>query len=98
MDVVLTGHVHVPFAIERQPNETEVISIGAGTLSTRRRDKPASFNHISVDQKMIKVSAIDFTDGKFLTTETFSKRVDALNSRRPLKPSNERDVGYDKLS
>jgi len=98
VDVVLTGHVHVPFAIERQPNETEIMSIGAGTLSRRRRNKPASFNHIKVDQETVKVSAVEFMEGEFLSNETFSKRVESLNSRRPLKPSNERDLGHDKLS
>lgn len=82
VDIILTGHVHVPFAIERHPNETDIVSIGAGTLSKRRRNKPASFNHISIDQNTIQVSAVDFTNGEFLSSETFSKRIDSLRSRR----------------
>lgn len=102
VDIVLTGHVHVPFAIERHPNETEVISIGAGTLSHRRRNKPVSFNHISIDQSDIEVSALEFQNGEFISSKTFSKRVDSLQSRRSREPSpqkiKERDMGHDQLS
>ena len=41
---VLSGHVHDPFDIERGG----VRLIGAGTLSTRLRQTPPSFNEIRV--------------------------------------------------
>jgi len=98
VDIVLTGHIHVPFAIERHPNETEVISIGAGTLSRRRRNKPASFNHISINQNTIEVSAIEFKDGDFISTQTFSKRIDSLQSRRAQNTVAEEEAEHDQLS
>jgi len=46
---VLTGHVHDPFDVEHRLGERIVRLIGAGTLSERVRDKPPSFNEITVD-------------------------------------------------
>ena len=46
---VLTGHVHDPFDIEHRVEGRTVRLIGAGTLSERVRDKPPSFNEITVD-------------------------------------------------
>ena len=82
IDAVLSGHVHVPFVLERQPNLTEVMSIGAGTLSTRRRDKPASFNHIVVDDERIIVTEVFWKDGQFSTSEPWAKDVSELKSRQ----------------
>lgn len=82
IDGVMSGHVHVPFTIERQPDETEIMSIGAGTLSTRRRDKPASFNHLSIDAEEVRVTPIIWDAGKFAKGEIFIKKVAKLKSRR----------------
>ncbi|KTF69342.1 metallophosphoesterase family protein [Sphingomonas sp. HT-1] len=46
---VLTGHVHDPFDIEHRMRDRVVRLIGAGTLSERTREKPPSFNEITVD-------------------------------------------------
>lgn len=73
IDAVLTGHVHVPFAIERNPRGGDLTSIGAGTLSTRRRDKPASFNRIEIEHDHIDVVAVQW-NGKTLE-ETRIKRL-----------------------
>ncbi len=88
IDGVLTGHVHVPFMLGRQPGDTDIMSIGAGTLSTRRRNKPASFNHIAIDDTLIKVTAIDWQDGAFSEGLVFTKLVAELKSRRPLKSAS----------
>lgn len=82
IDIVLSGHVHVPFMLERQPDETEIMSIGSGTLSVRRRDKPASFNHITIDSKTVSVTEIFWQDGKFSKAEPWTKRIADLKSRR----------------
>lgn len=47
-DAVLTGHVHDPFDIGHDVNGRTVRLIGAGTLSTRTRAQPPSFNVITV--------------------------------------------------
>ncbi|NNE57271.1 MAG: metallophosphoesterase [Hellea sp.] len=82
IDVVLSGHVHAPFVLERQPDETEIMSIGAGTLSVRRRDRPASFNHIVIDQEMINVTEVFWQDGKFSLAKPQPKKIAELKSRR----------------
>ena len=41
---ILTGHVHVPFEIERASGNRSVRMIGAGTLSTRLRGAKPSYN------------------------------------------------------
>lgn len=46
---VLTGHVHDPFDIEHKVGDRAVRLIGAGTLSERLRDRPPSFNEITID-------------------------------------------------
>ncbi|WP_409433274.1 metallophosphoesterase family protein [Litorimonas sp. RW-G-Af-16] len=77
IDGVLSGHVHAPFVVEREPGQTELLSIGSGTLSTRQRGKPASFNHIEIDSRDIRVTAINWTGDKFERAEAWTKsRVD----------------------
>ena len=83
IDVVLSGHVHAPFTLERQPDETEIMSVGSGTLSVRRRNKPASFNHIMIDAGIIQVTEIFWQDGKFSTADPWVKNIAELKSRRP---------------
>lgn len=57
---VLSGHVHDPFDIPYHGPEGEVRMVGAGTLSTRTRQDPPSFNEIRI------------ADGRF---ETIARRM-----------------------
>lgn len=66
IDAVLSGHIHSPFVVERTPGKTDILSIGSGTLSTRRRGVPAGFNHIEVDETTLRITAIDWVDGAFI--------------------------------
>ena len=84
IDAVLSGHVHAPFTLDRQPDETDIMSIGSGTLSVRRRDKPASFNHIIIDHETVQVIEIFWEDGKFSTAAPWVKKIAELKSRRPV--------------
>jgi 3',5'-cyclic AMP phosphodiesterase CpdA len=45
---VLTGHVHDPFDVEHRVGDRTVRLIGAGTLSERTRERPPSFNEITI--------------------------------------------------
>ncbi len=82
IDAVLSGHLHAPYALERQPDETEIMSIGAGTLSVRRRDCLSSFNHLYIDSDVIKLTAITWQDGKFKKSKPWIKSIAKLNSRK----------------
>ncbi|WP_114522382.1 metallophosphoesterase [Altererythrobacter sp. ZODW24] len=43
-DAVLSGHVHLPFDLRRDAAGREVHVVGAGTISTRLRGAPVSYN------------------------------------------------------
>jgi 3',5'-cyclic AMP phosphodiesterase CpdA len=58
VDLVVTGHVHVPFALEIPIGDRRSHAVGAGTLSLRERGAPAGFNEIVWDEKDIRVSAM----------------------------------------
>ncbi len=46
---VLSGHVHDPFDIPYRTTAGRLRMVGAGTLSTRTRDDPPSFNEIRIE-------------------------------------------------
>lgn len=73
VDAVLSGHVHAPFVVEREPGRAELLSIGSGTLSTRQRGKAASFNHIEVDSRDIRVTAINWNGKTFERAKAWTK-------------------------
>lgn len=79
IDAVISGHIHTPFFIGRKPGETGLISFGSGTLSTRQRGTPASFNHIKIDDKTLAVTAINWIDGAFKTSEPWIAVRDSLS-------------------
>ncbi len=67
VDLVLTGHVHVPFALEIPVADHRSHGVGAGTLSLRERGVSASFNHIDWDDMDIRVAAKNWTGSAFET-------------------------------
>jgi 3',5'-cyclic AMP phosphodiesterase CpdA len=54
---VLTGHVHDPFDLVQETENGPLRMIGAGTLSTRLRSSPASYNRITIGPQGIAVIA-----------------------------------------
>lgn len=81
-DAVLSGHVHIPFVVEREPGGSELLSISAGTLSTRRRGNKPSFNHIQVNADDLIITMVEFTGEEFVRTETFRKARRDLSAWR----------------
>lgn len=81
-DAVLSGHVHIPFVVEREPGGSELLSISAGTLSTRQRGNRPSFNHIQVDVDEIIITMIEFTGEEYIRSETFRKQRRDLSAWR----------------
>lgn len=53
---VLSGHVHDPFDLVRETAQGPLRMIGAGTLSTRLRTSPASYNRIVIGDRGISVT------------------------------------------
>lgn len=74
IDAVISGHIHTPFFLERYPGDTVVTAIGAGTLSTRLRSKPASFNHIQITKTELSITAIDWIDGKYTAQQPWTEK------------------------
>ena len=64
-DAVLSGHIHIPFVKHHKPDATGVVSIGAGTLSTRRRGVEPSFNLVEVGDKGFSVTAVEVVGGEY---------------------------------
>ena len=54
---ILTGHVHDPFDLIRETPQGPLRMIGAGTLSTRLRSTPASYNRIEIGAAGITLTA-----------------------------------------
>lgn len=74
---VLTGHIHIPFVRDRAPDSSHLLSIGAGTLSTRRRGMASSFNHLEVGGGEIGVTAVDFESGALVRRERWTRPLKA---------------------
>ena len=60
VDLVLTGHIHAPFALTLPFGDARTHAIGAGTLSLRERGTPAGFNLIEIGETEIHVRALAF--------------------------------------
>jgi 3',5'-cyclic AMP phosphodiesterase CpdA len=58
VDLILTGHIHAPFAMALPHGDGRTYAVGAGTLSTRERGAPAGFNLIEADADAIRVTAM----------------------------------------
>ena len=60
VDLVLSGHIHAPFAWPYPCEDRRTYGVGAGTLSVRERGVPAGFNLIEIDETEIRVIALAF--------------------------------------
>jgi 3',5'-cyclic AMP phosphodiesterase CpdA len=64
-DLILTGHVHNPFASPLKFGDGQTYAVGAGTLSHRVRGTPPGFNRITADAETITVTAMGWTGSHF---------------------------------
>lgn len=82
VDLVTTGHVHVPFALPIEKGDRCSYAIGCGTLSHRERGAPPSFNRIEWDAAEIVVTAVAWDGTAFADSQTWRlpRRQD---TRRP---------------
>ena len=77
-DAVLSGHIHVPFVKDREPGQTGLLSIGAGTLSVRRRGYEPSFNLVEVAPDEVRVTAVEVVRGVFQRGAVWRKPREAF--------------------
>jgi 3',5'-cyclic AMP phosphodiesterase CpdA len=71
VDLITTGHVHVPFALPIDLSDRCSYAIGCGTLSHRERGAPASFNQIEWSPREIVVTIIAWDGSAFAPAETW---------------------------
>jgi 3',5'-cyclic AMP phosphodiesterase CpdA len=67
IDLILTGHVHNPFALALESGPAPSYAIGAGTLSQRTRGTPVGFNLIEADEATVNVTALAWNGAAFET-------------------------------
>ncbi|WGM32771.1 metallophosphoesterase [Brevundimonas sp. NIBR11] len=71
VDLITTGHVHVPFALPIDLSDRCSYAIGCGTLSHRERGTPPSFNEIVWDKHQITINAIAWTGSQFECSQSW---------------------------
>lgn len=71
VDLITTGHVHVPFALPISLGDHCSYAVGCGTLSHRERGGPPSFNQIDWDAHHITVTAVAWTGERFEPDQTW---------------------------
>jgi 3',5'-cyclic AMP phosphodiesterase CpdA len=72
VDLIMTGHVHVPFALPITMGDRCSYGVGAGTLSMRERGTPAGFNSVEWDDTTVTVTALGWVGSHFETQRTWS--------------------------
>ncbi len=70
-DLVLTGHVHMPFAHALPFGDGRTYAVGAGTLSLRERGSPAGFSLIEANEERILVTAMGWQGSRFEPQRTW---------------------------
>lgn len=85
VDLVLSGHLHVPFATPLPSGDKRTYTVGGGTLSKRERGEPAGFNDIEADEREIRVRAMGWRRGGFevLRSWTLPRRGAPLEAAQP---------------
>ena len=64
VDLILSGHVHNPFAVSLPFCDGRTYAVGAGTLSLRTRGAPPGFNVLNVSPEAVQVTAMAWTGGR----------------------------------
>jgi 3',5'-cyclic AMP phosphodiesterase CpdA len=72
VDLVLSGHIHAPFAWPYPFGDGKTYAVGAGTLSLRERGVPAGFNIVEIERAAIRVAALGWTGSHFEPYRTWS--------------------------
>ena len=84
IDLVLTGHVHNPFAVALPFGDEQTYAIGAGTLSVRTRGAPAGFNVLEISSAAVEVTAVGWNGSAYDTYRVWSlPRRNAPPGSRP---------------
>lgn len=72
VDLVLSGHIHAPFALPYPYGDGKTYASGAGTLSVRERGVPAGFNIVEADAAEIHVKSLAWSGSHYETSRTWA--------------------------
>ena len=72
VDLILSGHVHAPFALALPHGDGRTYAVGSGTLSRRERGAPPGFNLIEVEPDDIRVQAMAWTGSHYEPWRTWA--------------------------
>ena len=72
VDLVMTGHLHIPFAATLPCKDERTHAIGASTLSLRERGVPIGFNVVEAEDEVIRVRAMGWTGEDFIQVKAWS--------------------------
>lgn len=72
VDLVLSGHIHAPFAWPYPFGDGKTYAVGAGTLSIRERGVPPGFNVVEIEKAAIRVAALSWTGSHYEPYRTWS--------------------------
>lgn len=72
VDLVMTGHVHVPFALPIGIGDHCSYAVGCGTLSKRERGAAPGFNCVEWDEAEIRVTAMGWVGSRFEPQRSWS--------------------------
>jgi 3',5'-cyclic AMP phosphodiesterase CpdA len=72
VDLVLSGHIHAPFAWPYPFNDGKTYAVGAGTLSVRERGVPPGFNVVDIEGAAIRIAALVWTGSHYEPYRTWS--------------------------
>ena len=76
-DVILSGHIHLPFVTAIPFGDGKTQAVGSGTLSQRERGAAPGFNVIEIEPECLRVKALAYERGQFEVWRTwaFDRRV-----------------------
>lgn len=72
VDLVMTGHVHAPFALPYPGGDGRTWAVGASTLSIRERGVPIGFNCIDIKDECVTCTALAWTGSGFEPWRTWN--------------------------
>ena len=72
VDLILSGHVHAPFALSLPQGDGRTYAVGSGTLSRRERGAPPGFNLIEVEPNEIRVEAMAWAGSHYEPWRTWA--------------------------
>jgi 3',5'-cyclic AMP phosphodiesterase CpdA len=78
IDAVLTGHIHDAFALpgDAKSSAANLLQLGAGTLSTRRRGSPPSFCVLDIEGEQLTQQIVHIDGGALEIRSNFTMRRD----------------------